>query len=388
MELTSTSASLVIQGLGKRYGQTWALRGITAEVPAGQTLAVLGPSGCGKSTLLKLVAGLEVPDEGALLVSDTALSSPGHAVSPEHRDVSMVFQDYALWPHMRVDQIIGYGLKHGRNRTTAAARKERVHELMELLHLNGLGGKRPAELSGGQQQRVSIARALATRPSLLLFDEPLSNLDARLRDEMREELAVLLGQLGTTALYVTHDVNEALALADRILVLESGRTVQLDTPQEVLSRPVNGWAARLAGFSCRLRLRTLLPAPGTEGEEMLQGTLADGERPGSLYGRYCGDDPTDDAFAYVHPAGVQLSPGADADLLGTVSSAVFEGRHYRTKVHIGGAGTLTLFTRDDCRLGATVGLTVEPDSVLFFGSTKLSPASPGTQPGRVRAQMM
>lgn len=363
MELSTASEPLTIRGLGKRYGSTWALRGVEAELPAGQTLAVLGPSGCGKSTMLKLVAGLDVPDAGEVWIGDTRLSSPQRALSPEHRDVSMVFQDYALWPHMRVAEIIGYGLRYGRYRTSATVRRQRVRELVELLHLEGLANKRPAELSGGQQQRVSIARALATRPSLLLFDEPLSNLDASLRDEMREELALLLGRLGTTALYVTHDVNEALALADQILVLDSGAVVQSDTPQEVFHSPANGWVANLAGFSSRLRLEELdIASDGSSRARVDTGTGSV-----ALEGRHCGDGTEEGPFAHIHPAGVGLT-SADSGLEGTVVSAVFEGRHHRVRVQVGEAGTLTLFTGVACRPGDTVRLSVSSESVLFFGS--------------------
>src|SRR5699024_5757149 len=177
----SVPQPLHVDRLGMTYGaQQWALKDITVSVDPGTVLAVLGPSGSGKSTLLNLVAGLQAPNTGEIRVGDHVLSTPEKQVRPERRDIAMVFQDYALWPHMSVSDIIGYGLRYGAHKVSKPLRQARVAELIDQLQLTGLQQRRPAELSGGQQQRVSIARALATRPSLLLFDEPLSNLDTRL----------------------------------------------------------------------------------------------------------------------------------------------------------------------------------------------------------------
>ncbi|WP_306369091.1 ABC transporter ATP-binding protein [Nocardiopsis sp. CC223A] len=354
------SVPLRLRGLGMRYGNgAWVLRGVDTTVPAGTTLAVLGPSGCGKSTLLRLVAGLETPGEGEVLLGDRPLSTPGSVVPPEHRGMGMVFQDYALWPHLRVRDIIGYGLRHGVHRTTAGERASRVAELVEFLRLGGLEERRPVELSGGQRQRVAIARALATRPRLLLFDEPLSNLDSRLRAEMREELALLLRRLGTTAVYVTHDVSEALALADRVLVLHGGRTVQDAPPEEVFASPVGGWVANLAGFSSRL---------------VPEGVTVEGERATvtvagvSFEGRHCGEDAggATGPEVYLHPDAVRIDDGAGA-VPAVVASSVFEGRHHRVRVRVGSAGTVLLHSSVPHRPGDRVGLRVEADGAVVFG---------------------
>ncbi|MDT0327552.1 ABC transporter ATP-binding protein [Nocardiopsis lambiniae] len=355
------TAPLRLRGLGMRYGTgAWALRGVDTTVPAGRTLAVLGPSGCGKSTLLRLVAGLETPGEGEVLLGDRVLSAPGSTVSPEFRDMGMVFQDYALWPHLRVRDIIGYGLRHGVHRTSAGERGSRVAELVGFLRLDGLEDRRPAELSGGQRQRVAIARALATRPRLLLFDEPLSNLDSQLRGEMREELALLLRRLGTTALYVTHDVSEALALADRVLVLHEGRTVQDASPEEVFGRPASGWVADLAGFSSRIE-----PDAVTVEDGRAVATVG-GSR---FVGRACGEDVGGGGpAAYLHPEAVRLGEGPGA-LPAVVVSSVFEGRHHRVRVRVGSAGTVLLHSVSPHRPGDRVGLEIEPDGAVIFGGT-------------------
>lgn len=376
MRTEPRSAALRLNNLGKRYGRGGAaLRNVTTTVPAGTTVAVLGPSGSGKSTLLRLVAGLETPSEGEVLLGERTLSAPDTAVGPELRNMSMVFQDYALWPHLPVRDIIGYGLRHGVHRVSAAQRAERVAELTRFLHLDGLGDRRPAELSGGQRQRVAIARALATRPRLLLFDEPLSNLDVQLRDEMREELAMLLSNLGTTALYVTHDVGEALALADRILVLHNGRVVQEATPQELFVRPASGWVASLAGFSCRLALNDLI-GDGESGVAMVGGDR--------LTGRHCGMDAAGSTAptAYVHPDAVRLDDGPAA-LRGMVVSSVFEGRQHRLRISLGDSGTLRLSSPEPRQPGTAVGVAVDPDGVLLFGEAcRAGPlVSPSAAPG-------
>lgn len=384
------SEPLRLTGLGTRYGgKSWALRDVDVEVPAGSTLAVLGPSGCGKSTLLKLVAGLEKPDAGRIYVGERVLSTAEQVVSPERRDVSMVFQDYALWPHMQVAEIIGYGLRYGMNRVSRSERRERVEELIGLMQLEGLAHRRPAELSGGQQQRVAIARALATRPALLLFDEPLSNLDAQLRGDMREELALLLRRLGTTALYVTHDVGEALALADQILVLEKGRAAQLDTPQGMFSRPVSGWVASLAGFSSQVRVH------GMQVQDCARGMASAAS--GRLLGRYCGRGSQEavgapgTGVAHLHPEGVRFDDAPTA-LRGRVLSSVFEGRHHRLRVDLGEAGTVVLTAGRSREPGETVGLSVDPESVLLFGEPLAPSADPeeplvsSSMPGAVRVR--
>ena len=247
-ETPSAGTLLEIRGLTKRYGSFQALGGVSFDMKEGEIISVLGPSGCGKSTLLQLIAGLSRPDDGEIRLKGETIASPGGMVPPERRNVNMVFQDYALWPHMNVFDNVAYGLrKLGREEKAA-----RVGELLELLHLGGLERRLPPQLSGGQQQRVAIARALATRPKLILLDEPLSNLDMRLRIEMRAEMAYLFRKLGMSVFHVTHDPEEAFSMADRLLILRGGAIDQIGTPQECFTRPASPWVASLLGAINRL----------------------------------------------------------------------------------------------------------------------------------------
>ena len=232
---------LRVERLSKTYGPVRAVDGVTLEVPPGATLALLGPSGCGKSTLLRLIAGLEAPDEGRVLMGGADVTR----VPTQRRDLGMVFQDFALFPHLNVADNVAFGLVE--RRWDAAARAGRVEEMLALVGLEGLGRRRVTELSGGQQQRVALARAMAPRPGLLLLDEPLSNLDEALRAELRGEVARLLDGLGAEAVYVTHDQVEAFAVADAVAVMRAGRIVQVGTAQELLGAPADAWTARFLG---------------------------------------------------------------------------------------------------------------------------------------------
>ena len=240
--------ALELAGVARRYGDVQAVDGVDLVVAPGRTTALLGPSGCGKSTLLRLVAGLEPPDAGTIRLDGRDLAR----VPPQRRGIGMVFQDFALFPHLDVAGNVAFGLVE--RRWPRERRDARVGELLDAVGLEGLERRRPHELSGGQQQRVALARALAPRPSLLLLDEPLSNLDRTLRDELTAELAALLSDLEVQAIHVTHDQNEAFALADRVALMRDGRIVQEDTPEALMASPRDAWTARFLG------LRELIPA--------------------------------------------------------------------------------------------------------------------------------
>jgi iron(III) transport system ATP-binding protein len=240
-------ASVELKGLGKRYGDAVALADVNLCIQHGQLVCLLGPSGCGKTTTLRLIAGFIEPTAGEIVVGGKVLSSPAHAVAPEGRNMSMIFQSYALWPHMTVAENVAYGLKIRKmNRETIA---EKLKAILSTARLEALADRYPAELSGGQQQRVSLARAMVVEPETLLLDEPLSNLDANLREEMRFEIRRLHDRYRYTTVYVTHDQAEAMTTADLIAVMNGGRIEQVGTPQEIYKRPRSAFVARFIGGS-------------------------------------------------------------------------------------------------------------------------------------------
>ena len=239
-----------IRGLHKRYGDVAAVDGLDLDVKPGELVALLGPSGCGKTTTLRVVAGFLAPDSGEVWVGDRCLSSPATVIPPERRRMGMIFQSYALWPHMTVAQNVGYGLrfsKEGRRGVPRTEREGKVTEMLRVVQLAGYEQRYPGELSGGQQQRVAVARALVVEPEILLLDEPLSNLDASLREEMRFEIRRLHETFGITTLYVTHDQSEAMVISDRVAVLDQGRVAQIGTAEELFERPRTRFVAEFIG---------------------------------------------------------------------------------------------------------------------------------------------
>jgi iron(III) transport system ATP-binding protein len=244
-------SSVELRGLTKRFGSQTVLDRVSLTVPHGQLICLLGPSGCGKTTALRLIAGFMEPTEGEIALGERIVSSPARALPPEQRNVSMVFQSYALWPHMTVAQNVAYGLEI--RKLDRATIGKKVDAILATTRLAPLAERYPAELSGGQQQRVSLARALIVEPETLLLDEPLSNLDANLREEMRFEVRRLHDTYRYTTVYVTHDQSEAMTTADLIAVMNAGRIEQLGTPQQVYERPRSEFTARFLGGSNILR---------------------------------------------------------------------------------------------------------------------------------------
>ena len=248
-------AILTLSGLGFAVGRQVILQDIDLAVAEGEYVALLGPSGCGKSTLLRLVAGFSRPTAGTIALEGRSVSGPGTFIPPEDRGIGMVFQSYALWPHLDVAGNVGYGLRAlGR-----AARAARVAEALETVGLAGFQSRRVQSLSGGQRQRVALARCLAMRPRVMLLDEPLANLDAHLREAMVEEFAHLHRATGATILYVTHDQTEALALADRIAVMDQGRVLQQGSPDTVWQEPASAEVARFLGRGTVLAANLIAP---------------------------------------------------------------------------------------------------------------------------------
>jgi|SRR5579859_1469288 len=233
---------LVIRDVARRFGATTALQGFNLDIAGGQFITLLGPSGCGKSTALNCLAGLLELSEGEILLDDT----PIHHLPAEKRGFGMVFQNYALFPHLTAQRNVSYGLEI--RRLPRAERERRVQRALEMVHLQGFERRYPAQMSGGQQQRLAIARTIVLEPSLLLLDEPLSNLDANLRIEMRIEIKRLHNELGLTTVYVTHDQSEAMSLSDKVVVMQLGCIKQIGTPQEIYTRPKSLFVARFMGY--------------------------------------------------------------------------------------------------------------------------------------------
>ncbi len=245
-------AKLTVSGVHKRLGGNPVLKGVSLELGANEVVALLGPSGSGKTTLLRAIAGLELPDAGRIVLGDEVLfdGERGVEIQAERRHLGLVFQSYALWPHRTVFENVAYGLKL--RRVSAGEIRARVLSTLEQLGLGGLADRHPHQLSGGQQQRVALARAIVYGPRVLLLDEPLSNLDAKLREEARAWLRELIEKLGISAVVVTHDQVEALALADRILLLDQGRIVQEGPPEQIYGEPASVFAAEFMGANNRL----------------------------------------------------------------------------------------------------------------------------------------
>jgi iron(III) transport system ATP-binding protein len=302
---------VTVSGLDKSFDGTEVLRDVDLAVAPGEIVALLGPSGCGKTTLLRSIAGLELIDAGAVTVGENVVSTPERSLAPEKRRIGMVFQDWALFPHMSVAKNVGYGLKR------AERAEGRVDDALEMVGLGGMGDRDPSTLSGGQQQRVALARALAPRPSVILLDEPFSNLDTTMRVEVRLEVRRILIQLGITTIFVTHDQEEAFVLGDRVAVMNEGRIVQVDMPAELYARPVSAWVADFVG-DANLYL--------SEGADGMASTMV-GEIP------LAGETPDGPLQVLVRPEQLELIDGDD----GVVDLVEFYGHDamYDVMLHDG-----------------------------------------------------
>jgi iron(III) transport system ATP-binding protein len=324
MFLTLEHVSKKFPGRGQE-GIVSAVEDVSLEIGNGEFFTFLGPSGCGKTTTLRLIAGFEFPTSGHITLDGRRLDD----VPPNKRDMAMVFQSYAIFPHLNVFENIAYGLRIKRFANDAIARK--VEEVMALTKLTGLENRMPNQMSGGQQQRVALARSLVVEPKVLLFDEPLSNLDAKLREEMRFEIRDLQRRLSITSIYVTHDQEEALALSDRIAVMNKGRLAQLGTPEEIYERPHSKFVADFIGLANFLTGRVLSVqderARVQVGERQLMVTSAVNAAPGQP------------ALIFIRPSDVKLVNGAVTDnvLEGQVAKATYLGEKFDYRVQLGEA---------------------------------------------------
>ncbi len=323
-------ARLTMTNLSKDFGATRAVDSVTLTVEDGEFLAILGPSGCGKTTLLRLVAGFETASGGEITVGNIMLSGAGRHVPPEHRRMGIVFQSYALWPHMSVAGNVAYALKI--RGLAAADRDRRVAAALAMVGLTDFAERRPASLSGGQRQRVALARCLAMEPALVLLDEPLSNLDAHLRAAMHAEFAAFHQRARTTMIYITHDQAEAMALADRIAVMDKGRVLQAAPPSQLYREPANATVARFVGEGLVLPAKAL---------DRRGSTLCAVEVFGAIMPMRCAPDERGN-----RPAEICLRPGgvvpADQGLPGRIVSLTYRGGGFRAEAVLNAAPDIRL----------------------------------------------
>ena len=353
--------STVIERVTKRFGQVRAVDGLDLEIEDGRFVCLLGPSGCGKTTTLRMLAGLEFPDSGRIRSGERVLSDgdTGAFVAPEKRGVGLVFQSYALWPHMTVAQNIAFGLEE--RRWPRDRRTARVRELLELLRIGDLGSRYPSQLSGGQQQRVALARSLAPGTDLLLLDEPLSNLDAQLRLEMRAELKRLHERIGTTIVFVTHDQLEAMTMATDVAVMKDGRLQQYATPLEVYRRPVNEFVASFMGSPAMNMIRVWDASTGDLARRAVDWIARTGRPAAGL------------STIGVRPEAIVIGTVATGSAdrwreQATIEAVLPTGAEWIVRLRAGGSALLFALTSRDPLLetGAHVAIEVSGDAFHLF----------------------
>jgi len=343
-------AAVRIENCGKTFADgTHALEPATLDIARGETLVLLGPSGCGKTTMLRIIAGLELPDRGGKVLFD---GKDMTSVPIERRNVGMVFQSYALFPNMSVAENIAYGLKiRGMPKAERAAR---VAELVNLTNIAGLENRRVDQLSGGQRQRVALARAVAVRPGILLLDEPLTALDAALRERLRSELNRLLRALGITAIYVTHDQAEAMELGDRVVVMRKGAIAQIGSPRDIYFAPKDRFVAEFIGAA------NIVEAPVDNGQLVLPG----GKLPVAVEGS------RQDAIAMIRPETIRIVAADSSPLSGTIDSVSFIGDRQRFVISGASHKSLTVDAPNtiEAKPGERVGLSIAPDAIRLLPS--------------------
>ncbi len=313
-------SNITIRNVKKCFGDTVVLRDFTQEFREGEFITLLGPSGCGKTTMLRMIAGFEKPTQGEIAIGEQVVSSKKVFIPPEKRDIGMVFQSYAVWPHMTVFDNVAYPLRI--KKLPKGEVEHRVEALLQVVHLGRYAQRMPGQLSGGQQQRVALARALVMNPRLLLLDEPLSNLDAKLREGMRYEIKEIQWELGITVVYVTHDQTEAMAMSDRIVVINRGVIQQVGTPQEIYRTPANQFVADFVGRV-----------------DFLRGAVRGGRIQLTGLGqslRY--DGPcTGEVVVAVRPESLSLARPGEGQLTGSIVNKYYLGDISDLRVDVGGA---------------------------------------------------
>jgi len=354
---------VVLEDISKKFGDVVAVEGASFEVEDGELFFLLGPSGCGKTTLLRLIAGFITPERGRIFFGERLMND----VLPNRRNTGMVFQNYALWPHMTVRKNVEYGLRV--RKVPAYERRRKVDEVLSLVKMGGLSERYPGELSGGQQQRVALARVLAVGPDVMLLDEPLSNLDARLRMEMRDEIRRIHRETGITFIYVTHDQKEALSMADRIALMNEGRIEQVGTPREIYSQPKSGFAANFLGRMNPVRGRVLRLAPN--------GKVVVATAVGEINAGRPAEDfsPGDDVECLIRPEAIRIvsEPGSfegqDNVLGGKIEDRTYLGETYELVVRLADGSKIRVYAapseaeRVDAR--REIAVVFGPEDVLL-----------------------
>ena len=355
---------LRLDGVLKLYGAAPAVDGASLDVTRGEIFTLLGPSGCGKTTTLRLVAGLERPDGGEITLRGRSVASPRVFVAPHKRNLGMVFQSYAIWPHMSVFENVAYPLRlRGEKRAVV---QDKVARVLDLVGLGGFESRSATLLSGGQMQRLALCRALVYEPDLLLLDEPFSNLDAKLREQMRVELRVLQRRIGVTILFVTHDQIEALSLSDRIAVMHGGRVEQVGRPRDLYERPASTFVRDFLGQTVVLHGKA----------DALDGDLVTIKMDGALAGRTLAGrgapgvalTPGADAHVAIRPEDIDVGGAGPHTLPGTVEALLFVGDRYEVRVALGGdQHILLLLPRSRAvREGERLDLAFPPDAVSVW----------------------
>ncbi len=353
-------ASLTIDKVHKRFGAVSVLKGIDLSIADGEFLILVGPSGCGKSTLLSMIAGLDDISEGQIRIGDRVVNE----VSPKDRDIAMVFQSYALYPSMTVRENMEFAMKM--KKVPAPERAATVDRVAKMLQMDTLLERRPAQLSGGQRQRVAMGRALARNPAIFLFDEPLSNLDAKLRVEMRAEIKSLHQRLKNTFVYVTHDQVEAMTLGDRIAVMKDGLVQQFGTPAEIYERPANMYVAGFIGSPSMNFISAKLESNSNGAHLVFDGCTVPMPIASASPGR--GNIPQQEVIAGIRPENFLMAqPNSIGALPVTIDMLEPTGADTYAMAHIGSkAVTLRFAPKQAPRLGDTVWVTVDPDALNLF----------------------
>ncbi len=387
MSAQDGGAAVELTGLTKHYGEVQALTDVSLSLAPGLFLALLGPSGSGKSTLIRCLAGIERPSGGSISIGGQVVADQRTHVPPERRDLAMVFQDFALWPHMSVHDNVRFALR--RRRISRGDSHDKAHSMLDRVGLAHKRDRYPHELSGGEQQRVALARALVGEPRLLLFDEPLSSLDASLRERLRIEIGTLVRECGASAVYITHDQGEAFALGDEVGVLQEGNLVQIGTPEEIYRRPAAAFVARFTGLAGSLSGRMLgveedaldLAIDAVDGTRRVRVAVPTDQPGRNLEMRAVSSAdlaPGAAVEVLIRPTAVRISgPDGTASLVGMVKDVAYCGRGYEYVIELGSGVELTgVFDARRLRRGERCEVELDPQGCLAFGQEEPTAPQP------------